>query len=54
MVLRCAIVGLTGIGTRHALGMVGDERVILVAGCDDGFAQNNALSEDGESSRGRL
>ena len=26
MVLRCAIVGLTGIGTRHALGLLGDER----------------------------
>ena len=49
MVLRCAIVGLTGIGTRHALGMVGDERVILVAGCDDGYAQNNALSANGEA-----
>eukprot|EP01052_Picozoa_sp_SAG31_P059955 SAG31_NODE_19184_length_610_cov_0.671233_1_plen_79_part_00 len=33
--LRCAVVGLTGIGTRHALGLVGDERVTLVAGCDD-------------------
>jgi len=35
--LRCAVVGLTGIGTRHALGLVGDERVTLVAGCDDGY-----------------
>ena len=49
MVLRCAIVGLTGIGTRHALGLLGDERVTLVAGCDDGFAENAQLSEDGAS-----
>jgi predicted dehydrogenase len=41
MVLRAAVVGLTSIGTRHALGMVGDERVVLVAGCDDGYAQND-------------
>jgi predicted dehydrogenase len=49
MVLRCAVVGLTGIGTRHALGMIGDERVTLVAGCDDGYAQNTTLSADGNS-----
>jgi predicted dehydrogenase len=49
MVLRCAIVGLTGIGNRHALGLLGDERVELVAGCDDGFAQNTALAADGSS-----
>jgi predicted dehydrogenase len=49
MVLRCAIVGLTGIGTRHALGMVGDERVVLVAGCDDGYAQNELLSATGKT-----
>ena len=36
MVLRCAIVGLTGIGTRHALGMAGDDRVIL-AGVGQGL-----------------
>ena len=40
MVLKCATVGLTSIGTRHVLGMVGDPRVTLVAGCDDGFAFN--------------
>ena len=44
MVLRCAIVGLTSIGTRHALGMVGDERVTLVCGCDDGYADNEGKS----------
>ena len=46
MVLRGAIVGLTGIGTRHALGMVGDERVTLVCGCDDGYADNEGKSAD--------
>ena len=41
--LRCAVVGLTGIGTRHALGLVGDDRVTLVAGCDDGYVRNTEL-----------
>eukprot|EP01052_Picozoa_sp_SAG31_P001211 SAG31_NODE_41_length_31342_cov_8.029286_1_plen_269_part_00 len=44
MVLRCAVVGLTSIGSRHALGMVGDSRVKLVAGCDDGYADNDGKS----------
>ena len=46
MVLKCATVGLTSIGTRHALGMVGDARVTLVAGCDDGFADNAGASAE--------
>ena len=34
---RLQRLGAPGIGTRHALGLVGDERVTLVAGCDDGY-----------------
>ena len=47
MVLRCAIVGLTGIGTRHAPGLLGNDRVTLVAGADGGHAGNSQLPPGG-------
>ena len=31
---RVGVIGCTGVGTRHASGLVGLENVELVAGCD--------------------
>jgi predicted dehydrogenase len=46
MVLKLAVVGCTSIGMRHALACVGDERVTLVACCDDGYAENGGKTAD--------
>eukprot|EP01043_Picozoa_sp_COSAG02_P058035 COSAG02_NODE_7154_length_3152_cov_1.172945_2_plen_279_part_00 len=46
MVLKLAVVGCTSIGIRHALACVGDERVTLVACCDDGYADNGGKTAE--------
>lgn len=53
MVLRVGVVGCTSIGIRHALGLVGDERVVLVAACDDEYALK-AGNSDIQDPRGKF
>jgi predicted dehydrogenase len=54
MALRVGVVGCTSIGIRHALGLVGDERAVLVAGCDDEYALQVSGSSDIQDPRGKF